>query len=167
VLALRRLFETKGRVSVNYMQIEMESELATEIAKPDDYAVYINVSGKKGVGDMLGFQTMEVVQIAIALQQSGFGEWIRNKAYDQLWEYLKIMSGQLSPSVTGRKGTIKIKDRDGIVRAEVDLDRFDAANLDSASIEVKSVYENIEGKKEMESHSIKINTFNRQKKLEA
>ena len=147
-------------MSVHYMQIEMDSELAAPIVKPDDYEVYINVARRKGAGDMLGFQTMEVVQIIIALEQSGFGEWLRNKAYEQLWDYLKAMSGKLPHSLIGRRGSIKVKDKNGVVRAELDLDRFDVENLSIASIEIKSNYEKIKGKKEKSSHTIKVETSN-------
>lgn len=62
------------------------------IEKPESYEVEIVEPLRKADGT-IGLVVADVLCIFVTLQSVGLVDWVVGKGYDQLWDYLKRLSG--------------------------------------------------------------------------
>ena len=130
---------------------------ARDISRPDEYDVTVKSVGRKGAGD-LASSLNEVLSICIVLEQTGLGDWVRSKAYDALWTYLRSFLYTVSDGQHDRDTSLAVHDHTGTERILIQGIRFQ--DIDSAKITIEEAIEEKAGSAEWSGFSVCIDISN-------
>jgi hypothetical protein len=78
----------------NELRLKADFKLGDLWSVPDpvDFIVQKEEPLRKSisVGDSVGFIPAQALSLIFALRESGLLEWVRQKSFDGLWDYLKL-----------------------------------------------------------------------------
>jgi hypothetical protein len=110
---------------------------AWSVPLPPDLSVKRREPLRKSVGgDMLAYLTAENLALVFALRDSGILDWLKGKAYDVVWDYIKAVELKLPATILPRSATFELADKNGTV-LRASIPKLDPSAIERTRVRIR------------------------------